>query len=464
MAVVNQDQQQPNVANPQNAPIAAGGSGVAGSTKPASGPAASTPGQNVPAQPSAQLSAYLNANQDQAQAFGQEVAQSVGQTVNNAAQGVAQAPQTFAGNLTNVAPNTAVNQAVTQSPSSLTPDQQAAFQAEVSAGQNVPNSAATFETTPAYQDLAGQVQQAVEQANLWNSGNNPANLTTALAPYEAPGTTQGDTNLDAFLLSQTPGAYGQIQAATAPAAGLQAGLQAGTTQADQALQAAIANDTAAGAGAQGAAQTYATNLQQYLAQQVAQAQASENSQLAENNAINLAGNSQSGALTGGQQPNALTPDQAIALGIPADQAQAFANDFNNLDTSILGLNEQATSTGQPNANLQTVNLANYLKQPTNVPTIDAATVASPTQYADVAALQQLLGTQAPTVPINASTAAQAGTGLNPNVSDTWNPGALSNLLAQAKGVPGSNTLQAYLNELLGNYPAQGGSGGTARVQ
>jgi hypothetical protein len=92
MAYVTQGEVAPTQQDPnkvQAAPIAAGGAGIGGSTK-----AANTPGQNVPAQPSAQLSAYLGANQPQAAALSQNIAGTLTNQANAAGQAILPAVNT----------------------------------------------------------------------------------------------------------------------------------------------------------------------------------------------------------------------------------------------------------------------------------------------------------------------------------------------------------------------------------
>jgi hypothetical protein len=368
-----------NPAAAQQAPVSAGGAGVAGGTKAA----ASTPGVNVPAQPSAQLSAYLSANQPQAQAFAQNVAGTVGGQVNAAGNAVQSAANTYTGNLYTVPTDAATNAAVASSPASLTPEQRATFQQELGAAAKVPNAANTFEATGGYQDLTKGVQSAVEQANLFNSGNNVGNLTTALSPFETPQATSGDRTLDALLISQSPDAYKTIQQAVAPAANLQGNLDTATSQADQALRDAISSDNAATAGANQSAQTYAQNLTSYLNDAVKKAQDTATSTNAR-----LAADLASGALT---------PDDIAALGLSQQDGDALiaAASAANADSAA------AKMGGLPIA------LSNYLLQ--GSPTaINAANTATAKDYADAAALQSLMGDSAPAVPISAETAGQAG--------------------------------------------------------
>jgi len=369
----------PGPASPQpsQAPVAAGGAGAAGAATKQS---AATPGVNIPAQPSAQLSAYLGANQQQASEFGGNVANTLSGQTAAAANAIQPAVNTYTGGLYTVPTNEAVNQKVSSAPSTLTPEEKQSFQTELGAAAKVPNVAQTFETTAPYQDLTQNVQKAVEQANLWNSGNNPANLSAALQPFEPAGQSSGNTTLDALLLSQSPGAYSKIQNAVAPAANLQGQLNAGTAQANQSLRDAITQDQAATAAATAAPQTYATNLTAYLKNAV--------------DAATQGNTTQSAKIMADLASNSPTPDDLATLGVSADQ-------WTTLSSQLAG----ATSAGRP------IDLTKYLAQ--NPSNVTAQNIATPTQYSDVAALQELLGGNAPVVPINATTANDAGTATNP---------------------------------------------------
>ena len=393
--------------------MAAGGQGVGGATK-----AAATPGQNLPAQPSAQLSAYLAANQPQSQAFAGQVAGQVGSQVNAAGAAIQPAVNAYTGNLYTVPTDAAANAALATAPASLTPDQTTSVKNELGASAAAPNPANTFESSQGYADTTAGIQKAVEQANLWNSGNDVASLSTALAPFEGPNATTGDKTLDSLLLSQTPGAYKHITDAAAPAAALPGQLAAGTTAADTALQNAIAADQAATGAATGSAQNFATNLTTYLNNAVATNQATQNAQIAKNGPIYTDYNSGN-----------LTADDAVAMGIPANQAASFAAAYNALNPAIsaennLAVNSPARFIGYSMSNptgVKPVDLSSYLTQPGTPTPINLADVASSGNYADVAALQDLLGpNNGIALPIDASTAGQAGLGLNPTASDTLN--------------------------------------------
>ena len=404
----NAPQQGVNQVGVQSAPVSSGGAGVAGGpTK-----AAATPGVNVPAQPSAQLSAYLQANQPQSSNLAGQIAGNLTGNVNAVQNAITPAVDIYTGQLNNVQDNPTLDTLVSTSPSQATapvptpftpgpndsteipnhpnPDI-AEFQNELNASANAPSSTDTFETTQPYADLTSQIQNDVEQANLWSQGNNPASLATALTPYESSAATSGDITLDSLLLSQNPEAYSQIQSAIAPTGNLQGQLNAGAATADQYLNSAITNDQASTAAAQAAAQTFATNLTDYLTSQVAnqtQQQQQQNQQILSD-------------LTN----NTPSPQDLTILGITPEQWQLLSSQMTTA---------AAPSTVNFNTNLgpQTVSapaapisLVQYLSQ--TQPNISAANIATPQNYEDVAALNNLVGANAPAEIISPATSNEA---------------------------------------------------------
>lgn len=357
-----------------------GGAGAAGAT---GGKAAATPGVNVPAQPSAQLSAYLSANAPQTTQFAQGIAGTVGGQVNAAGAAIPSAVNAYTGQLYSVPTDAALNQAVASSPSSLTPEQQATYKTALDAASKAPNPAAKFEGTQAYQDVTSNVEKAVQTADLWNSGNSIPNLTEALRPFTSPSATGGDRTLDALLVSRTPQAYSTIQGAVAPAANLRGDLSAGVQQAGDALRNAIEADYGATDAALGAGRSYATNLQSFLQNAVDSARAQSKT----------AGDRLAAHLSEGT----LDAQDAALLGITEEQGAQLA-------AAVKAANDASAAAGM---GASPINLRSYLTQrPTDL--ITAANTASSKDYADVAALQALLGDRAPVLPIGATTADQAG--------------------------------------------------------
>lgn len=438
----------PGKLGPTPGQISTGGAGGAGGGTGGAAKSSATPGQNVPAQPSAQLSAYLGANQPQAEAFAGNVANTLGGQMAEAGNAINPAVNTYTGNLYSNPSDTALNEKVAKSPSSLTAEQRAAYKEQLGAAGKSPNVAGTFETTAPYQDITSKINKSVQQADLWNSGNDVGNLSTALAPFEGANATAGGKTLDALLLSRTPGAYSQIQGAIAPAAGLRGQLDAGTTQANKALQDAVATNAATTGAAQTSAQSYAKNLTDYLNQATTTAQDKQNAQRA----------------AGGQaftnyNANNLSAADAVALGIDQNQADAFATDFNALNPAIIAafnanrsMARHGVGTGE---NIKPINLSSYLTQGVPGPDATPANVASAQDYSDIAALQEMLGTQAPTLPIGADTANQAGTGLNQATGSTLDRAGFNAAL-----LPSIPQYQQYLEMIqsgAARNPAQTGA-------
>lgn len=404
MAYVNSTQiaPGPNIkTEEQQAPIAAGGAGIGGSTK-----SPATPGQNVPAQPSAQLSAYLAANQPQSAALAQNVAGTVGGQINAAGAAIDPAVNTYTGQLYTVPTDASVNSAVESSPSSLTPDQTATFKKEAGAAGKSPNPAGTFETTQGYQDVTSGIQKAVEQANLWGAGNDVASLSAALTPFEGGNATIGDRTLDSLLLSQTPDAYKKITAATAPAAGLQGRLDAGTSAANTALQNSVAQNTATTAAAKASGGKYAENLNNTLAGYLAQAQKDAD---AYNSGVNK-----------------------LSTGVANIQPQ-----ISGLMDAVAAYNVMQGS-NPATALLPKIQYGEMGKLPSTVSAPSIGQLASQGQYSDVAALLDLLGADAPNLPINPANASMAGTYTSPINSIP----AVNSIIAPFSNPVGPGLLQA----------------------
>ena len=430
MAFVNPNDENANPITPapiSAGPVSAGGQGGAG--QKGVSPAAATPGINVPQAPSAALSNYLAANVNQANNFGGQVANTLGQQTAAAGNAINPAVNTYTGALTNVAPNTTINNEVQNAPSTLSAADQAAYQQELSAAGNAPNSANTFESSAGYAGLVPAIQNAVTQEGLWNSGNNVANLQTAVQPFEAPNASSGVSALDSLLLSQTPGAYNQIQNAVAPAGNLQNQLSAATTGADTSLQNAIQNDQAATTGAQNAATTFGSNLTNQLNTQTAAAQAAANG-----------ANTQ--AVTDLQAGNVTAAD-AAALGLTPAQATALNQQYaaTTADITKAGL-------GSP------ITLQDFLNQ-AGAGTITQQNIATPEDYANVAAINALLGSAAPSTPLTAATANQAGTA--PTNIGTLNLGGAQNALSIGDQIAqlqqDAEAKQAYGTYLMGQWNA-----------
>lgn len=404
----------------QPGPVSSGGAGVGG------GQAKSTPGVNVPAQPSAQLSAYLSANQPQANQMAGQVANTLAQNNSNASSAIQPAVNAYSGNLYNVPTDNTVNKQVATSPSSLNPQQTQTFQTELQAGANAPNPANTFETTLPYQDLTQNIQQNVEQANLWNSGNSIPNLSTALQPFEKSGESSGNTTLDALLLSQVPMAYNQIQTAIKPAYNLQGQLDAGTSQADAALQNAILQDQNTTTAATAAPQQFVSGLNNTLAGYLANAQGNANKYNASLNGLS----GQEAQL----QPQSTGWDNAI-------------KDWNSW---------LASTSGSPTHFDQFTPVQNISPSqlPQTIPLPTLSQVATNQNYSDIEALQNLIGDSqlgALNPAITSSTANQAGTytptSQLPTIQDIYSP-----VIANAQGALVKNLIALQNDPFAYNQP------------
>jgi alpha-ketoglutarate-dependent taurine dioxygenase len=146
---------------------------------------------------------------------------------------------------------------------------------------------------------------------------------------------------------------------------------------------------------------------------------------------------------------------------------SFVSAYNALNPALAAENTQATApqywseAGQAWAQLplektsgiNQLNLADYLSA-TN-PQISAANVATPQNYADVAALQSMLGSNTPALPISPSTASQAGTALNFNATGALNASGLN--AAATQDQQALNSLEQLIQQTQSTSP-QGSPG------
>jgi hypothetical protein len=376
----------PNAVNPgtpgTQQPVQTGGAGGAGAVGAKAAPAVA--GVNTPLKPSVSLSDYLANNQGQTNQLAGTIANNLTQQGTAAQNAINGAVNTYTQGVAPITSDQNLISQITSSPSAVAanPTEAQEFNAQYNAGTNAPSVANTFESSVPYQSLSQQVQTAVNNAALWNQGNNISNIQTAVQPLET-NPTAGNTTLDSLLLAQTPGAYNQIQAAAAPIAALPTALTTGASTADQALQSAIATDTATGQATQSAVNQFVTNLNAQLAQGVITQQQAEN---AYNNAVS--------SLQGG-----LSPLQADLQQAEAQAGITIANPLSQYEN---------------------------MKALSEVPT--AADTATAQNYADVSALQQLLGNSAyggaqPTIIPGQSNL--AGTFTAPPTAPTPNQGSLA---------------------------------------
>ncbi len=366
--------------------VPAGGAGSAGAT--GTNPA-SAGGQF------ASMGQYLKANMNQAEPLAGKLTSGIGQEYTGL-EGQNQAALSSIGSQVSAQPDySKANDTIAQeaaNPTSFAGDQGnvASFQNLLKASYNGPTSA---ESTNDYTNQQNAINKSIaqgQQAVTTESGRE--NL---LAKNEAKPTT-GVTALNSAVLSKSPTALSSVENAYKPFQNLLTGLQSGATEqnkaiADKQTQAATAKKAASDAltsqmtGLNTAVGGELTAAQQKLAAQNAQVK----SELA-----------------------AGTPSDATlkSLGITSDQWNSLSAAQKAAATSQDVYSNQhqfGATSGTSN-----IDLTGFLNQndPNNV--LNAGNVATKEDYDKAAAFQSLLGglnLDTPTMAINPSTAAQAGT-------------------------------------------------------
>lgn len=399
----NAQQSQPS---PEQTP-SSGGGGVAagGNVGNSSTPTASTP------KPSSSgswtnLDSYLNANADQGAKMGNSIAGSVNSQATNA--------QNDVGNLNNdfnsqVQANTvnsdddAVNSAISAAQSgNLSADQTSAFQKQANANYAGPTDPTANQYYSQANNDVNNATQAVQQTQ--SEAGRDVLLQNQYQNASQNGYNQGENNLDQLLLENSQGGQQALQPLAQQWSGLTSLLGDSVTKDQQAAQAAQAIDQATAQNAQGALGTANTNFQSNLDKEVQDA---------------------------------------------GTQGQANYNDYQtNLANNNYALDAQTLAAMglQPGARTFNLDLQSYLN-PFSASGVSAQTVASPQEYAEYQALNQLAGTT-PSELINpslAGTAPKAGFNTTQLQSDiTAKQNAYNTAYAsQQGGVLNTGYLAAY---------------------
>lgn len=330
------------------------------SGSPQGAPAVPNSSQAAPVQ---DLGAYLAANQPQALQMGQNIANNLTTGYNQVTGDINADQAAFDQSVqaSNVIPNSDLVSRAAADPTQFVtnPDDITAFQQQMNAAYTGPTS---FESSTYDPTLTQEVTNAQQNAP---DITKPGGIEQLVAGQET-NPTLGMTNLDALLLQENPDAVSPISSAIAPYANL------GTTLADTAttennnIAEAQANDTVA---------------PQLVYQDF------------------MAG------------PNATVPAWEQALQAELAQAQQGTNNYNlGVQNDIAMENGLQPSLAQYEATLGNTPFgytAPTYNAITNAPT--EQNVATQQDYATEAALEQLLGANLGSTPINQSTASQAGT-------------------------------------------------------
>lgn len=430
MATIQNQQDDENQQN-SSGPTTISGSGGAGGSGKASG--VSQVQQNVNPQASqgyTDVASYLNANQNQegSNQLGQQVASNLTNKYNQTKTGIDQSAQQFQGQVNQgyIPQNTDLINQVAANPTGAAsdPNQLKAFQAQLNDQYIGPMSWGDY----------GTQQGKINEANQYGAlATTPGGLN--VYTQEAEGQTggpqsQGINQLDTLLLGGNSGAVQNIRAAADPYKTLNDYINTQNTAGLGAVQNA---QTAAQNASQGALNAFTgtngtlTNLNSAVNQTASDRLAAAQGQ-------NAALNKDLGNLYGGQAVDTagttiqgyggsanpwynttnynvgdLSPQALSALGIDANQWGQLKGALQQAGTSqyMTGHNFGAASpTSQ-------IDLSQWLNQQDPTSAINAGTVATPEQYAQMSAIQQLLGDKTPQGnALNPALASLAGTAPN----------------------------------------------------
>jgi hypothetical protein len=437
MATVNDPNQEQNPNQQVNQPTTGGtsasgsGTGKGVGTQQASQVQQNQAPQN--GQGYADVGSYLNANQGGGQQLGQQVASNLNQgyqsTLNNINNSVNTANTSI--NQGYTPENTQLIQQVAANPTAAAADNNLSsqFQGQLNDVYGGPTSWSDYGTQQ------GNVQAAQQNANLVNTpgGNNA--LIQQVENQQNPGqTNQGINTLDTLLYQGNPNAVGTAQTAANQYNNLNdylnqanTGIQSNIAGAQTAAQNASQDALNAFTGANGTLTNLNTGINSATTKAISDAQAQEaaikadignlyGGQAADTTASTL------GVYGGGTTPwgnttnynvGQLSPQDLQAMGMTQDQWNALQGQLQRAGTSqmMTGHNFGAGSvTGQNDLN-------QYLNQLDPTQAINAGNVATKDQYAQMAAIQQLLGSKTP-----------QGTAINPlnaSLAGTYDPNSLN---------------------------------------
>jgi hypothetical protein len=433
MATVNQPN-DPNSPTQPGQPVQTGGSGGAGSASGAqaqAGTPSSPVQQNVnPSQSSSfnDVSAYLNANQQGGNQLGNQVAQNVTNQYNTTKSGIDTSANSAiqSANSGYVPENTQLIQQVASNPTQAANDTGTvnSFQAQLNDQYTGPSNYADLGTQQ------GNIATAQQYGNLINTPGGANVLTNQVENQLNPGqSSQGINTLDTLLLTGNPNATQAVQTAAQPyntlgdylntqAGNVNNAITAGQTGAAQTSQDALNAFT----GANGTLTNLNTGINNTVATDLSQAQAQQAALQADLSNLygGVAQNATPSTLQGFGVGNStpwyntqnytvgnLSPQDLQALGMTQDQWNALQSGLTQAGTS------QYSTVGNFGAGSPTEQIAlnQYLTQQDPTKAITAGTVATPQQYQEMAAINQLLGSQAPTQTeaINPGLASLAGT-------------------------------------------------------
>lgn len=432
MATIAQQQDDENENNKNGSTVSVAGTGGASSSGGTGQGGAAAPISPVQQNTAPQnnngytdVASYLNANQGGSQQLGQQVSQNLSNKYDTTKQGVTDSANSFNQSVNSgyVPENTDLINQVAANPTAAAadPTQLSAFSGQLNDTYTGPTSWADQGTQQ------GNVDTANEYASL---ANTPGGLNIYTGEVEGANggpQSQGINQLDTLLLGGNEGAIGQVQTAANKYSDLNdyinqmntTGLNNVTNAQNSATQ--TSNDALnAFTGANGTLtnlnNTVNANANTALSSAQAQQAALQAdlgkiySQPVDNSSTTI------GGYNGSQTPwynstnyavnNSLSPQDLQELGISSDQWNALQTALQSAGTSqyMTGHNFGAASpTSQ-------IDLSQFLNLQDPSQGITAATTATPEQYAQMAAIQQLLGSKTPQgTVLNPANASQAGT-------------------------------------------------------
>jgi hypothetical protein len=430
MATIAQQNQDEENQNQTPTTGGAGGAGTGGNTSGQGGAAA--PVSNVQQNAAPQnnqgytdVGSYLNANQQGAGQLGQQVSQNLTNKYNDTKQGVDNSYNQFQGQVNQgyTHENTDLINQVASDPLSAASnsDLSSQFGSQLNDVYGGPNNWADFG------NQQGNINQAQQYGSLTKTPGGLNVLTQQVEGQNGGPQSQGINQLDTLLLGGTPGATQQIQSAADPYKGLNDYINQQNTAGTQAIGQA---QTAANQTSQDALNAFVgqngtlTNLNNTIntATSTAQQQAEAQNEAVRQQLANLYGGqavdttaSSLGTYGGGSVPWANLTNYNVGqfdntalqgLGINQDQWNALQQAMQQAGTTEqrVGHNFGAFS---PTAQ---VDLGNYINQQDPMQAITAANTATSDQYAQMKAIQDLLGSKLPQGNyINPLNASQAGT-------------------------------------------------------
>lgn len=404
MATVNnaQDDQQngPTTVGGTSGGAPASGTGAGGGSAAGASPVK----QNAAPQNNSgytDVGSYLNANQAGSSSMGNQVASNLTNQYNTTKQGVQQSSNDLI-NQVNQGYTAENKDLISQTASdpyaaANNPNQTSAFQSQLNDTYAGPTAWGDYGTQQ------GNVANAQQYGNLYNTAGGTNVLAQQLEGQLGSGqTSQGTNQLDSLLLQGNPGSAAAIKSASDPYANLTdflnqqntaatGAITAGQTNAQQASQDALNAFT----GSNGTLTNLNSTLNNNASTALSQAQAGQAS---------LKADLASGKMTAADLQNA---------GMTSDQWTALQNAMTRANTSqyMTGHNFGAASA------TQAIDPTQALQQNDPTQAINANTVATPQQFQQMSAIQQLLGSKTP-----------QGSAINPalaSLAGTYNPASLN---------------------------------------